>query len=175
MSEIAEAKQWDGTRASIEEIAQWANADVDLMDDFTLEYGLTTGADVFDVRMATCDGDEVVSSGDWIIRDTAGEFHLCRTVNTSAHTNGRIAGLEAELAEAKDDKFYARVELNADMQWKARAEKAEATIARVERAIAEGPLHRLDFPTSEDPYGIERQSIRVALDGGGDGCVAERG
>ncbi|BCF84549.1 MULTISPECIES: hypothetical protein [Rhodococcus] len=76
----AEAKQWDGTRASIEEIAQWANANADLMDDFTLEYSFTTGTDVFDVRIATENGDEVVSSGDWIIRDTAGEFHLCRTV-----------------------------------------------------------------------------------------------
>ena len=67
-------------------------------------------------------------------------------------------------------------------QWRAmfrtnleRAEKAEATIARVEKALAEGPLHRLDFPRSKDPYGIERQAIREALDGGGDGCVAERG
>lgn len=53
--------------------------------------------------------------------------------------------------------------------------QTEATLVRVERALAEGPLHRLDFPSSKDPYGIERQAIRVALDGGGDGCVAERG
>ncbi|MCQ4148705.1 hypothetical protein [Rhodococcus qingshengii] len=79
----AEAKQWDGTRASIEEIAQWANANVDLMDDFTLEYSFTTGTDVFDVRIATDNGDEVVSSGDWIIRDTAGEFHVCRIVRAA--------------------------------------------------------------------------------------------
>jgi hypothetical protein len=32
-----------------------------------------------------------------------------------------------------------------------------------------------NFPRSKDPYGIERQAIREALDGGGDGCVAERG
>lgn len=81
---MAEAKQWDGTRASIEEIAQWANANDDLMDDFTLEYSFTTGTDVFDVRIATCDGDEVVNPGDWIIRDTAGEFHLCRTVRAAS-------------------------------------------------------------------------------------------
>jgi len=48
---------------------------------------------------------------------------------------------------------------------RARAEKAEATIARVEKALAEGPLHRIDFPRAKDPYGIERQTIRAALDG----------
>lgn len=90
----AEAKQWDGTRASIEEIAQWVNADVDLMDDFTLEYSFTTGTDVFDVRIATDNGDEVVSPGDWIIRDTAGEFHLCRIVDTTAQF--KRAALEGE-------------------------------------------------------------------------------
>lgn len=46
----------------------------------------------------------------------------------------------------------------------ARAEKAEATVARVEKALAEGPLHRIDFPSSKDPYGIERQTIRAALE-----------
>ncbi|MGW6658891.1 hypothetical protein [Rhodococcus sp. NPDC055024] len=51
------------------------------------------------------------------------------------HVNGRMAAVEAELAEAEDDKFYARVELNADMQWKVRAEKAEAAVARVENAL----------------------------------------
>lgn len=80
---IAEARQWDGTRASIAELAQWANANDDPMDDFTLEYSFTTGTDVLDVRIATQNGDEVVSPGDWIIRDTAGEFHLCRTVRAA--------------------------------------------------------------------------------------------
>lgn len=78
-----EAKQWDGTRASIEEIARWVNEDRWPCGDATLEYCFTTGTDVFDVRIATDSGDEVVSSGDWIIRDTAGEFHLCRPVNTT--------------------------------------------------------------------------------------------
>ncbi|MFJ7620040.1 hypothetical protein ACIQYZ_14690 [Rhodococcus erythropolis] len=80
-------------------------------------------------------------------------------------TNGRLAELEAELAEAKDDKFYARVELNADAQWKARAEKAEATIARVRDALTIGPLHRLNFPKYKDPYAIDRHVIRAALEG----------
>lgn len=53
--------------------------------------------------------------------------------------------------------------------------QTEATLVRVERTLAEGPLHRLDFTRSNDPYAIERQTIRVALDGGGDGCVAELG
>lgn len=95
----AEAKRWDGTRASIEEIAQWANANGDLLDDFTLEYSFTTGTDVFDVRIATDNGDEVVSSGDWIIRDTAGEFHLCRTIDTA--TLNRAEKAEATIARVK--------------------------------------------------------------------------
>lgn len=94
------------------------------------------------------------------------------------HTNRRIAELEAELAEAKDDKFYARVELNADMQWKARAEKAEATIARVENALPEASTG-FNPTLSEYDKGWERgqqsvaQYVRSAI--AGDGPAALEG
>lgn len=81
----AEAKQWDGTRASIEEIAQWVNEDDWPCGDATLEYCFTSTKpdDVFDVRIWSENDDKTVTPGDWIIRDTAGEFHLCRTVRAA--------------------------------------------------------------------------------------------
>jgi len=78
------------------------------------------------------------------------------------HTNGRIGELEARVDEWSADLWKV---VQAHDEWRARAEKAEATIARVEKALAEGPLHRIDFPNSKDPYGIERQTIRAALEG----------
>ncbi len=72
-------------------------------------------------------GDKIMHTNGSGDRNRAYAAHVALVVEQ--HTNRRIAELEAELAEAKDDKFYARVELNADAQWKARAEKAEATIA----------------------------------------------
>lgn len=70
------------------------------------------------------------------------------------HTNGWIAELAANIQHLSNNLDVARV---------GRA-TAEATIARVEKALAEGPLHRIDFPRSKDPYGIERQTIRAALE-----------
>lgn len=78
------------------------------------------------------------------------------------HTNGRIVELEERVDEWSADLWKV---VQARDEWRARAEKADATIARVEKALAEGPLHRIDFPSSKDPYGIERQTIRAALEG----------
>jgi hypothetical protein len=86
------------------------------------------------------------------------------------HTNGRIAELEAELAEAKDDKFYARVELNADAQWKARAEKAEATIARVEAeaALLERMIRTAPWSRYTEVRRSHLRSLCTALEGPGE-------
>lgn len=120
---------------------------------------------------AECSCGEVYES--WVQSaddDEGHDFDLDRLADLHAahvalvveqYTNGRTAELEAELAEAKDDKFYARVELNADMQWKARAEKAEAAIARVEKLAH-------DMRGWCSPHGISvtySDRIRAALEG----------
>lgn len=121
---------------------------------------------------------------------TASDPRLTDVVEALDEIMARETQLTSEINRLANVYGYESVSLHARINYRAatfpslvdlvqkvvtHALQTEATIDRVEKAIAEGPLHRLDFPTSKDPYGIERQTIRVALDGGGDGCVAERG
>ncbi|MFE5789571.1 hypothetical protein [Rhodococcus erythropolis] len=92
------------------------------------------------------------------------------------HTNGRITELEADSANWKSRYDDAKKVIAAGTanwtatildrdDWKVRAEKAEATIARVRDVLWIGPLHRLNFPKYKDPYAIDRHVIRAALEG----------
>ncbi|MFE5790646.1 hypothetical protein [Rhodococcus erythropolis] len=93
------------------------------------------------------------------VDSTAGALHYMLrehvSVELEQHTNGRMAELEAELAEVTD-------------KWgliSHHYRKAQATIDRVRDALTIGPLHRLDFPKYKDPYAIDRHVIRAALKG----------
>ncbi|MCD2109322.1 hypothetical protein O4214_30120 [Rhodococcus erythropolis] len=76
-SQDIKVMQWDGTRASIDAICKWVNSFDDDLDDHTVTYCFTstTPDDVFDVFLATLEGDVRVSDGDFIVRDTQGNFY----------------------------------------------------------------------------------------------------
>lgn len=74
----AEARQWDGARASIESLCRWVNAEDDPMDNATLTYTFSGSGDVREVNMATTDGFRMVAPGDLIVRTAAGVFLLVR-------------------------------------------------------------------------------------------------
>lgn len=82
-----------------------------------------------------------------------------------AHCNGSGCGPGTASGTYEECEWCAGDGRDHEPDLAARAEKLEATVARVEKALAEGPLHRIDFPRSKDPYGIERQTIRAALEG----------
>lgn len=73
-----EARQWDGTRASIVEICAWANRHDAIEDDSTIAYTYVGEEDVTDVSIWTLEGDMKVSPGDYVIRGVQGEFYPCK-------------------------------------------------------------------------------------------------
>ena len=76
-SQNIEVMQWDGTRASISAICKWVNSFDAELDDHTMTYCFSSTApdDVFDVFLATAEGDVRVSDGDFIVRDLQGNFY----------------------------------------------------------------------------------------------------
>lgn len=74
---VIEARQWDGTRASIEALCRWVN-DTDRDGDPILSFEFIDMDDVLgEPVIFTLEGDLRVSVGSWIIKGVQGEFYAC--------------------------------------------------------------------------------------------------
>lgn len=71
-----EARQWDGTEASADEIADWVNAS----DEPALILIVDRRAEETTISMSilTLEGRMEVSPGDWVIQGVEGEFYPCK-------------------------------------------------------------------------------------------------
>lgn len=74
---IIEARQWDGTRSSVEDISRWVN-DFSHEAEPIMSYIFTDEKDVQDVLIWTLEGDHKVSPHDWIIKGVKNEFYPCK-------------------------------------------------------------------------------------------------
>jgi len=77
---VIEARQFDGTVASASDIARWANASDEPMDDPTITYIVNDARpnEAYDMLIQTLEGGLSASVGDFIIRGVKGEFYACK-------------------------------------------------------------------------------------------------
>ena len=74
---VIEARQFDGSPESANDICRWANNNQPEMDDPNIDYVLRKN-EVSDMQCATLEGFMHVSVGDWIIQGVNGEFYPCK-------------------------------------------------------------------------------------------------
>ncbi len=72
-----EAKQWDGTEASADEIADWVNASDEPSLILVVDRRAKDGP-LISMSIITLEGNMEVSPGDWVIRGVEGEFYPCK-------------------------------------------------------------------------------------------------
>lgn len=75
---VIAAKQWDGSRASIERIADWMYESLEVTGDVLSVRQTSDDDETFDVQIRTLEGPHHVSPGDYIIRGVEGEYYACK-------------------------------------------------------------------------------------------------
>ena len=71
---VIEARQFDGTEQSANQLCRWANGN---RAEPWIDY-VTRDGRVEDLLVHTMEGEMTVSVGDWVIRGVKGEFYPCK-------------------------------------------------------------------------------------------------